>query len=216
VRTRLAAAALLLLGARPAHAHRLDEYLQATTFMVGKDRVRAQIRLAPGVAVLPEVLARIDANADGVLSPDEQRAYAERVLGDLSLAVDGAAVRPRLVSVSVAELALFRDGMGDVVIDFEADVPPGGASRRLTFENRHLPRISVYLVNALVPRDPDVDIVAQRRNYEQSTYRLDYVQAGVPSGVPTWLGAAVLLTLTSLGGAVLLRQRRAPRARAVC
>jgi hypothetical protein len=40
-------------------AHRLDEYLQTTTFSVEKDRVQAQIRLTPGVTVLPLVLAKI-------------------------------------------------------------------------------------------------------------------------------------------------------------
>ena len=47
-----------------------------------KDRVQAQIRLTPGVAVFPIVLAKIDTDADGVISEAEQRAYAERVLGD--------------------------------------------------------------------------------------------------------------------------------------
>ena len=52
MKTRLAAAgAILLLAGTPASAHRLDEYLQATTISVEKDRVQAQIRLTPGVAV---------------------------------------------------------------------------------------------------------------------------------------------------------------------
>ena len=60
MKTRLAAAVgiLLFVGA-PASAHRLDEYLQATTISVEKDRVQAQIRLTPGVTVLPLVLAKI-------------------------------------------------------------------------------------------------------------------------------------------------------------
>ena len=58
------------------------EYLQATTISAEKDRVQAQIRLTPGVAVFPVVLARIDADAGGVISEAEQRAYSERVLDD--------------------------------------------------------------------------------------------------------------------------------------
>jgi hypothetical protein len=221
VSARRAAAAVLLssaLGARPAHAHRLDEYLQATTLSVARDRVRGQLRLAPGVAVAPDVLAHIDSNADGVLSASEQRAYAERALADLSLAVDGARVRPRLVAWRYADVAQMRDGMGEIVIDFEGDVPPGGGGRRLTFENRHLPRISVYLVNALVPADTAIEITAQRRNYTQSSYRLDYEQGGPGPGLLTlagwtgpraWLGAALL----SLGGLGLLSLGRIQRAR---
>jgi len=33
-------------------------------------------------------------------------------------------------------------------------------------------------VNCLVPRDPDIRILAQNRNYSQSFYELDFVQAG--------------------------------------
>src|SRR5262249_5569526 len=84
-----AACGILLAIGAPAFPHRLDEYLQATTISVEKDRVRAEVRLTPGVAVLPVVLARVDRDGDGVLSTVEQRAYAQRVLRDLSLAVDG-------------------------------------------------------------------------------------------------------------------------------
>ena len=57
---RLAAASLLLLTfGTPASAHRLDEYLQATTISLEKNRVQAQIRLTPGVAVAPFVMATI-------------------------------------------------------------------------------------------------------------------------------------------------------------
>ncbi|MEO8562684.1 MAG: hypothetical protein ABI601_11445, partial [bacterium] len=79
--------ALLLWFATPAYAHRLDEYLQATMIQVGKNLVQVQIRLAPGVAVFPSVLATIDVNGDGFISATEQRTYTERVLRDLSLAI---------------------------------------------------------------------------------------------------------------------------------
>ena len=41
--------------ATPAFAHRLDEYLQATTIAVEKDRLVLQLRLTPGVAVAAQV-----------------------------------------------------------------------------------------------------------------------------------------------------------------
>ena len=174
-------AALLLACAAPAHAHRLDEYLQATMISVGKERVRAQIRLTPGVAVSSSILAEIDANADGVLSDAEQLAYAQRVLRELSLGIDGTLLPLRLVSSKYASIAEMKEGRGDIVIDFDAVVPSGDVDRHLTFENRHQRAISVYLVNALVSRDPDVRVVSQKRNYEQSSYQLDYEQAGTRS-----------------------------------
>ena len=45
------AGVLLLSYGAPASAHRLDEYLQATTIALEKNRVHAELRLTPGVAV---------------------------------------------------------------------------------------------------------------------------------------------------------------------
>lgn len=183
MKPRLAAAAAILLSlAGVASAHRLDEYLQATLFSVEKDHVQASLRLIPGVAVFSSVIASIDSNGDGVLSKAEQWAYAERVLGDLSLAVDGNRLRPRLLSVHFPAIDDMREGLGEIQIEFTADLPRGGPSRRLIFENHHQTRMAAYLVNCLVPRDPDIRIVAQTRNEQQSFYQLDYVQAGGPVG----------------------------------
>lgn len=204
--TLLAGAALLLLSAPAAHAHRLDEYLQATLISLGKDRVQAQIRLTPGVAVFPRVFGEIDANADGMLSGAEQRAYAARVVRDMSLAVDGTRVPLRVTALTFASVAEMREGRGEIQIDVDAVVPDGGFERGLAFENRHLPSISVYLVNALHPRDLDIQINRQTRNYEQSSYRMDYVQAGVVEASPTWwaemrtwIVVFALVLLASLG-----------------
>lgn len=214
MKTRLAAAAIFVLAGTPALAHRLDEYLQATIISVEKDRIQAQIRLAPGVAVFPIVLATIDTDGDGVISETEQWAYAERVLRDLSLTINGDPVRLRAVSTRSATTEELKQGLGEIQLEYDADVPAGGPNRRLVFENHHQTRIAAYLVNCLVPRDPDIRITAQQRNYPQSFYRLDYVQAGVRSGPLSFawwsggrglLGAAGLLLFARL--AFYRRQR---------
>ena len=171
-------AGLLLLGATPARAHQLDEYVQAAMVSVGRDVVRVELRLTPGVKVLPAVLALIDTNGDRAISPGEQRAYVDRVLRDLSLAVDGRRVPMRLVSSSFASIEEMSEGLGEIQLGFDADVPRGESSRHLAFENRHQREISVYLANALVPQDSAIHIVAQRRSYEQSSFQLDYVRTG--------------------------------------
>jgi hypothetical protein len=207
-------ALLLAFGAARADAHRLDEYLQATTIAVARDGVRLQLRLTPGVAVCSRVLADIDANGDGVLSAREQRTYAERVLRDLSLAVDGDRHPLRLVATSFPDVATMREGRGEIVLDVEAAVPDAGGDRRLTFENRHERAIGIYLVNALVPQDTAVRITGQRRTVDQSSYVLDYTQRGTrggpvaltsATGAWPWIGMALLVPL---GWIVLLRQRR--------
>lgn len=219
--TLAATGALLLSVATPAFAHRVDEYLQATTIAVERDRVQAQIRLTPGIEVFPEVLAFIDADHDGVVSDVEQRRYAARVLRDLSLTIDGERVALRLVSFQFADLEVLRDGRGVIAIDFTGDVPRGAGGRRLVFENHHLRRIGEYLVNGLVPRDPDIRLGAQHRSYDQSVYRLDYAQAGAavgPLSAERWPGVvgwvAFVVALMPVAWLVAWRGR-APRRRAI-
>ncbi|HTS66258.1 MAG TPA: hypothetical protein VMH28_29745 [Candidatus Acidoferrales bacterium] len=200
--------AILLLAPATGIAHRLDEYLQATILSIGKDRLQAEMTLTPGVAVFPVVLAEIDADADGVVSETEWRAYAGRVLRDLSLTVDGHSVIPRMVSARFPGIDEMKEGRGEIRIEFQANLPRGRRSRSLVFENRHQSRLGAYLVNCLVPRDPDIRIVAQTRNYSQSRYQLDYVQAGASTWRPgdgAGLGLLALVLCTRL--AFLWRRR---------
>jgi hypothetical protein len=201
-----AAAALFVSTASPAAAHRLDEYLQAALITVERNRVELQVRLSPGVAVLPAVLAGIDTNADGVIAESEQQAYTARVLGDLSLTVDDVRLKPRVVSTSFPAIQEMKEGLGQIRLEFSADLPVNGPKRRLIFENGHRARISAYLVNCLVPRDPDIRFLAQNRNDSQSRYELLYMQAGVAwwSGSGLWIGAAALV----LVGRLAILQRR--------
>jgi HupE / UreJ protein len=198
-KTRLAGAVaiLLSLGARVS-AHRLDEYLQAALFTLEKARVEVSLRLVPGVAVFSQVVAEIDTDGDAMISESEKRAYTARVLGDLSLSIDGHPLRPRLVSVSFPGIEAMKQGLGEIQIEIAADLPPGGQERRLVFENRHASPIAAYLANCLVPRDPDIQVTGQKRNEQQSFYELDYTQGDARAntapaarpGMPGWLSAA--------------------------
>jgi hypothetical protein len=216
-----AAVPILLAFGTIAHAHRLDEYLEATIISLDGNRVHAEIRLTPGVSVASVVIGEIDANRDGVISAAEQQAYAHKVLGDLSLAVDGNPIRPHLVSLRFPAIEDMKEGTGEIELDFDSTLPPRGGSRKLTFENHHEFPIAAYLVNCLVPQDPGVRIVSQSRNYLQSSYQLDFVdrsaggsakslarlwQPGEPVGT-----VAVLL----LAGIALLWRRRPRPVRAV-
>ena len=217
MKTRLPAAGLILLSiGTPGFAHRLDEYLQATTISVEKNRVDAQIRLTPGVAVFPIVFADIDTDSDGIISETEQHAYALRVLRDLSFTVDGDRLVPRLFSTNFPAVQEMKEGQGEIQIDVVVDLPGGSANRRLVFENHHQSPIAAYLVNCLVPRDPDIRIKTQNRNYQQSFYQLDYVQAGVrlgPMSFAWWSGTRGLLCTIAIflftRLALLWRQQRA-------
>ena len=215
----LAAAAVMVVSlAMPASAHRVDEYLQAALISLDKDNDHVEVfmRLTPGIAVSSAVLASIDTSADGVISETEKRAYAEHVLADLSLTVDGHRLTPRLVSVDFPEVEEMKEGVGEIRIAFTAALPNGGSNRRLVFENHHQSRIAAYLVNCLTPRERNIRVIAQNRNEDQSFYQLDYVQAGEHpeppylkwwSGVRRWTGWPVAAALSLFAGAILLSRQ---------
>ena len=158
----------------PTFAHRLDEYLQATTIAVEKDHVVLQLHLTPGVAVTRKVLAELDTNRDEAVTDAERKDYALRVSHDLSLKIDGEIPNLRLVASSFPQAAEMTKGTGDILLRFEASLESGKSAHKLSFENRHQSAISVYLVNCLVPHDPNTHILAQTRNYDQSIYQLDF------------------------------------------
>jgi hypothetical protein len=168
--------------------------------------------------VFPTVLAHIDTDTDGAISAAEQRAYAERVLRDLTLTIDGKPLRLRLASTTFADIEELRQGRGSIDVEFSARFPRAGPKRKLIFENHHEIRIAAYLVNCLVPRDPDIRITAQNRSFQQSLYELDYEQSGVPqaplsvwwSGTPVWVGTATLLLLAQFALRWRQRARTAP------
>ena len=168
------AVALWLSLPGAASAHRLDEYLQATTVAVGKDRIVLRLRLTPGVSVAPAVLAEMDADGDGVISAAEQRAYAARVVAARSLSLDGHPAPLRLRDGSFSPATAMRSGSSDVVLEFDAAAPSGPGRHRLVYDQRVGREPDVYLTNALTPVDAEVRIVRQSRSFDQSSYRLDY------------------------------------------
>jgi len=215
MRPRLTAAVFLLAGT-PVLAHRLDEYLQGTIVTIEKGRVRAEMTLTPGVAVFPFLISYMDIDRDGVITDSEQRAYAARVLQDLTLKMDGHRLTPELISTRFPAIQEMQEGRGEIQLDFRTDLPPGGRDRRLVLENHHQKQIAAYQVNCLVPRDPQIRIVAQNRNYLQSVYEVRYEQtdvgpvAGLPARLANsrgWLAALALVLLTRLAW---LRKRRNP------
>src|SRR5271168_3751126 len=135
--------ALSLIGR--ASAHRLDEYLQATLIGVTPDGTDVEIQLTPGVAVLPVLMAVIDQDRDGTISPGEERAYVGRVAREVELRVDGVPAPLSLIESNFPTLEAMREGLGTIRMKLRT----ARRGHELRFENRHLPQVSVYLVNCL-------------------------------------------------------------------
>ncbi|MBN9659627.1 MAG: hypothetical protein J0H49_15700 [Acidobacteria bacterium] len=177
-RTLAIVVSILLSTGGYLHAHPSGEYEQSSTISVLRGQVQVQLCLSPGVAVYRSILTMIDLNADGAVSESEQQAYAQRVLGDVSLTVDGQRLPLRLAASKFAAPEALKEGRGTIEVDLTADVPANGQNRKLVFENKHRRDISTYSVNALTTGAPGIQVAKQERNPEQSELRLDYVQSG--------------------------------------
>jgi hypothetical protein len=189
---------LLALIAFPTavFAHRLDEYLHATLVEIEPDGLRLRISLTPGVAVAEQVLAVIDHDHDGVISTNEATAYAELLKRDLVVRLDGRDVELRLAASRFPAPTELRTGWGIIQIEFSATPGPLAAgAHSLTLEHRHLSAVSVYLINAAMPKSEDVQITRQSRNDNQSTGEIEFTfrAPANPSRVRGILTALVVL-----------------------
>jgi HupE/UreJ protein len=110
--------------------------------------------------------------------------------------------------VSYPSIQQMNNGVGEIQIEFTAELSGGNGNRKLVIENHHQSRISAYLVNCLKPVERDIRVVAQNRNETQSFYQLSYVRGddrdGEPfsrwwSGVLTWLSSGGMGSMFRLG-----------------
>jgi hypothetical protein len=195
---------VLALSDRPA-AHQLDEFLQAARIGFARDRIVLEIDLTPGASIAGEIVAALDGDGNGVVQPLEARAYGQAVVGDFDLSFDGQPVHLTLEAIEVPALAEMRRGVGTMQLTVTGAI--GGAragTRHVRFTNRHHPATSVYLANALVSADRDVQVVAQRRDHRQQQIDVEYKIGSQWPLQLIWLLAGV----TVIGSRVAARRSR--------
>jgi hypothetical protein len=193
--------ALSLVGG--AAAHRLDEYLQATLIGVTQDGIDVEIRLTPGVAMLPVLMAVIDQDRDGRISSSEERAYVGRVAREVELRVDGVRAPLSLIESNFPALEAIREGLGTIEIKLRT----ARTGHELRFENRHLPQVSVYLVNCLAAPSDGLVVRRQERDQAQRSIEFEYSfgatalsepRTGWIALGPFWPSAIGMLLLTRM------------------
>lgn len=177
---------LLLIAAHCAQAHRLDDLLQASLIEVTPTEIRLQLNLNPGAQVADAVIWMIDADGNRTITAAEEAAYAKALTRHLALAVDQQPLALEFVSSQFDSPEDLRSGAGNIHIELRAKLPalPAG-SHKLRFENRHLPDMSAYLVNALLPRDKAITILNQERNDTQSLGWIEFALAEVKELKPS-------------------------------
>lgn len=204
MRTTLWLAVALLPAS--AGAHTLDEYLQTARLSLTRSDVGLDLDLTPGAAVAASIVALIDSDGDGVISPVEAAAYGNRVLADTVVELDGTPVAMTLTQIEVPPIGGMREGMATIQLHAT------GAHRmqlaghpRLAFRNDHAPQGSVYAVNALIPTDRGLSVSRQDRDVYQRSIQVRY---DVHSTLATRIGWSVFALVTSLGFVARRRTRR--------
>jgi hypothetical protein len=159
-------------------AHRLDEYLQAARVAIDPVGVTVELDMTAGVAVADRVLADIDRDRDGRISPGEAQAYVDHVVGALAFDVDGVPLATHVTGAHFPEVDAIRAGEGTIRIDLAAHIAQLTAgAHHFHYRNTHRGDISVYMANALVPSDDRVQIADQERDGDQRTLDVAYVLA---------------------------------------
>ena len=170
----LGAIAVLLMFPSATLAHRIDEYLQATRVSLAPDRVVLRIALTPGVEIAPAIFARINSSRDGRISEAEGRAYANQMLNEIVIEMDG---RKQHLDLVLCEFPTFEEmsaGLGTIRIEARATWTLAPGPHWLFLRNNHRHDCGVYLVNALVPASPEIEITAQQRDPLQREIRVGF------------------------------------------
>jgi hypothetical protein len=176
-----------------AGAHTLDQYLQVAQIALTPGGVRVELRLVPGAQIADRIFALIDLDDDGQISSAEEQAYALRVLQDVALDADGRRAALALTGVQFPSRDEMNEGVGAIRLALAAEAAFGVAGEhQLSFRNDHLPELSVYLANVLVPAIDAIKISGQQRDVLQRRIRLDIrVATAGARAWPHWTGMAL-------------------------
>lgn len=186
---------VVLTGAAPASAHRLDEYLQAMRVDVRAEGIVLELDLTPGANIAADVLAAIDPDGDGTIDRTEADAYVTTVLRSLDVAVDGERLAVGLVNRTLPSLDDLRAGDGVIRVTATADAVQSRGRHRVRVANGYRNDVGVYLANALRPDPGPVTIASQSRDPRQQALTIDYLIEGplITRTSMAWTVIAVLL-----------------------
>jgi hypothetical protein len=146
--------------------------------------------LIPGAQIAARVFALMDADGDGQLATTEQQAYAQRVRQELSLTINQEAAPLMLAEAVFPERSAMNEGLGAIRLTFTAPAGVGAPARQqLAFRNDHLPELSAYLVNPLIPESAAIKITGLQRDVLQRGLQVDFQATPVAaSNGMRWLG----------------------------
>jgi hypothetical protein len=158
-----------------ASAHIRDEYLQAALITLAPEGVRIELRLTPGVELADRVFAVIDTDHSGQLSSSEEQSYARRVVQDVSLELDGQHIPLALINIRFPSHPDMKDGTAAIQLDLSANAALNSPrDHQLSFRNNHLPKLSVYQANVLIPGNDAIEVTEQQRDIQQQEFKIRF------------------------------------------
>ena len=173
--TFAALAGILLVFSQSASAHRLDQYLQATRLSLAADQVGVEIDLTPGVEVAQAIFALINTDHDGQISAAEAKTYASKVVRETVLEIDGHRSRLDVLQYEFPSFQEMSAGEGTIRIHARTLWTGSAGEHRIVYQNNHKTDLGVYLVNALRPATPRIEITEQHRDPFQREMKLAFV-----------------------------------------
>ena len=186
-------------------AHQLDEYLGITHIGIQPDKIQLFLSLTPGANIATRILAGIDRDGNGNLSAVEQRDYADRLMGQMTLAVDDLLPSLQVAHVAFPARADLLAGQGVIQFTIEAKIPRQAAGHHSLFVANNSNELTVFLANALRPEGRAVIIGRQERDHYQRHVRIEYEVASTGTFVGRVIAGAVLALIAAAG---LLGRRR--------
>jgi hypothetical protein len=187
-------------------AHVVDEFVQAAQLTLASNGIAIELRLTPGVELADRAFAMIDRDGNGKISPAEEEAYARRIMHDVTLEVDQQRMALTLKGAQFPSKSDMKAGVGVIRLNLWADASLRNAGEHQTlFRNNHLPQLSTYLANVLVPTTEGIRITGQQRDVLQQelqvNLRVNSADAPVPlqiAPVARSLWPKILMSITGL------------------
>ncbi len=131
----------LLLALVPgwAFAHPEHEVVQNAYLTLTAGEVRLQLDLSPGPEVAGVFVRPLDANGDKRITDAEARAFAQAILRQSKLTLDGAPAAFTLQSVTAPTYDALTSGAATLKVYALARRADGVGAHRLAYENRYAP-----------------------------------------------------------------------------
>ena len=138
------------MAAGAAFAHPVHEVVQNAYLTLSPGTVGLSLELTAGPQVAGKVIRVLDSNGDRRISPVEAHAYADRVLAQSRLTINGRPLAIRILSVDMPSYAALLGAHGTIRVVAAAGRPDWAGAATLAYRNGYSPAESRCDANIFV------------------------------------------------------------------